>query len=86
MILFRQKSLKGVLQKHLLITHQLWKNFLYLQKKSATEISSEDIRAYLSNFQTSRQVSKMTIDNNRRFFSTFFSWLENEDLIVKSSV
>lgn len=61
----------------------LEKLFSYYQKP-ITEITSDDIRTYLSNFQTERQVSKMTIDNNRRIFSTFFSWLEDEDLILKS--
>ena len=78
------KKLEGCSAKTLAYYKSTLEKLFISSKKIATEISSEDIRTYLSNFQTSRQVSKMTIDNNRRIFSTFFSWLENEDLIIKS--
>ena len=78
------KKLEGCSAKTLAYYKSTLEKLFISTKKIATEISSEDIRTYLSNFQTSRQVSKMTIDNNRRIFSTFFSWLENEDLIIKS--
>lgn len=78
------KKLEGCSPKTLAYYTSTLEKLFISSKKSATEISLEDIRAYLSNFQTSRQVSKMTIDNNRRIFSTFFSWLENEDFFVKS--
>lgn len=39
---------------------------------------------YLSNYQDTNKVSKSTIDNMRRIISSFFSWLESEDYIVKS--
>lgn len=47
-------------------------------------ITTEDIRAYLSDYQENCHVSKATIDNMRRIISSFFSWLENEDYIMKS--
>lgn len=47
-------------------------------------ITTEDIRTYLSNYQEKNGISKATIDNVRRIISSFFSWLENEDYIVKS--
>ena len=47
-------------------------------------ITTEDIRTYLSDYQENSGVSKATIDNMRRIISSFFSWLENEDYIVKS--
>ncbi len=49
-------------------------------------ISTEDIRNYLSDYQTEHNISKATIDNMRRIISSFFSWLENENYIVKSPV
>jgi hypothetical protein len=78
------KKLEGCSVKTLAYYNSTLEKLFISTKKPATEITSEDIRTYLSNFQTIRQVSKMTIDNNRRIFSTFFSWLENEDLILKS--
>lgn len=53
---------------------------------SITEITTDDIRNYLSDYQARRGSSKVTIDNIRRIFSSFFSWLEDEEYILKSPV
>ncbi|MBO5407715.1 MAG: tyrosine-type recombinase/integrase [Bacteroidales bacterium] len=54
--------------------------------KKVSEYTTEDIRAYLAVFQRRHKSSKVTIDNIRRIFSSFFAWLEEEDFIVKSPV
>lgn len=54
--------------------------------KRVQEIVTNDIRCYLAEQQENHQLSKVTIDNLRRIFSSFFSWLEDEDYIVKSPV
>lgn len=54
--------------------------------KSPQQITTDDLRKYLTNYQTQRKSSKVTIDNIRRILSSFFSWLEDEDFIVKSPV
>lgn len=54
--------------------------------KPYTQIESDDLRRYLSEYEMSRGTSKVTIDNNRRILSSFYSWLEDEDYIVKSPV
>lgn len=54
--------------------------------KKITDISTNDLRSYLSDYQTRKNSSKVTIDNIRRIFSTFFAWLEDEDYIIKSPV
>lgn len=54
--------------------------------KPVREISTDDLRGYLSDYQSCRKVSKVTIDNMRRIFSSFFGWLEDEDYILKSPV
>lgn len=55
-------------------------------KKKFTEISTNDLRQYLSEYQEIKKSSKVTIDNIRRILSSFFSWLEDEDYILKSPV
>lgn len=55
-------------------------------RKPIRDISTNDIRCYLSNYQEQRKVGRVTIDNMRRIFSSFFAWLEDEDYIVKSPV
>ena len=54
--------------------------------KSPQQITTDDLRKYLMDYQTRRRSSKVTIDNIRRILSSFFSWLEDEDFIVKSPV
>ena len=50
------------------------------------KIRTEDLRTYLIKYQCNNQSSKVTIDNIRRILSSFFSWLEDEDYIIKSPV
>lgn len=54
--------------------------------KCIKEICTNDIRRYLAEIQERNGLSKVTIDNLRRIFSSFFSWLEDEDYIAKSPV
>lgn len=54
--------------------------------KGVKHIVTDDIRTYLTDYQARKQSSKVTIDNIRRILSSFFSWLEDEDYILKSPV
>ena len=55
-------------------------------KKSMVQVTTDDLRTYLSDYRKRTNCSKGNIDNLRRIFSSFFSWLEDEDLILKSPV
>lgn len=55
-------------------------------QKHIKKVTTEDLRAYLTEYQQKRNSSRVTIDNIRRIFSSFFSWLEDEDIIIKSPV
>lgn len=54
--------------------------------KNVRHILTEDLRIYLTEYQKRNQSSRVTIDNIRRILSSFFSWLEDEDHIIKSPV
>ena len=54
-------------------------------QKDVKHIVTDDIRRYLIQYQEKKS-SKVTIDNIRRILSSFFSWLEDEDYILKSPV
>ena len=54
--------------------------------KGIHHIQTEDLRSYLTDYQSKNQSSRVTIDNIRRILSSFFSWLEDEDYILKSPV
>lgn len=49
-------------------------------------MTTEILRNYLVKYQEKNNCSKVTIDNVRRNLSSFFSWLEEEDHILKSPV
>lgn len=54
--------------------------------KSIKKITTEEIRSYLSNYKEISTCGSTTIDNIRRVLSSFFSWLEDEDYIIKSPI
>lgn len=54
--------------------------------KKIQDIATNDLRDYLTRYQEENSVSRITIDNIRRILSSFFSWLEDEDYILKSPV
>lgn len=51
--------------------------------KPIRQIMTDDLRVYLATYQQEKQVCKVTIDNVRRIMSSFFSWLEDEDHIIR---
>ena len=54
--------------------------------KDVRHILTDDLRTYLTEYQSTNKSSRVTIDNIRRILSSFFSWLEDEDYIIKSPV
>lgn len=61
-------------------------NALIKINKEIVHITTDDLRNYLNDYQASSGASKVTVDNIRRILSSFFSWLEEENYIVKSPV
>ena len=53
-------------------------------ESSVRKITTEEIRTYLADYQKINGCSNVTVDNIRRNISSFFSWLEEEDYILKS--
>ena len=54
--------------------------------KNIRHITTDNLRNYLNDYQQTSGATKVTVDNIRRILSSFFSWLEDEDYIVKSPV
>lgn len=61
-------------------------NMIKSLQKPFNQIETEDLRVYLSEYQKKNNASKQTVDNIRRILSSFFTWLEDEDYILKSPV
>jgi len=52
--------------------------------KGITHMTTDDLRSYLADYQKMNNCSKASVDNVRRNLSSFFSWLEEENYILKS--
>ena len=57
--------------------------FLLGVGKDPTEIVTQDIRKYLADYKRERCVSNTTLDNMRRVFQSFFTWMHREGYIIK---
>ena len=80
------KRLEGCSEKTIAYYQTTINMFLAKNSSPISSINTEDIRIYLAQYQSERHSSKVTIDNIRRIFSSFFSWLEDEEYILKSPV
>lgn len=80
------KRIEGCSEKTLKYYRTTIETMLISVDKSIRYIQTEDLRSYLINYQNEKQSSRVTIDNIRRILSSFFSWLEDEDSILKSPV
>lgn len=80
------KRVEGCSEKSLRYYESTIRNMLEGIDKQERLITTEDLRCYLDTYQRRGTVSKVTLDNVRRILSTFFSWLEDEDYIIKSPV
>ena len=57
--------------------------FLLGVGKDPTEIATQDIRKYLADYKRERGVSNTTLDNMRRVFQSFFTWMHREGYVLK---
>ena len=80
------KRIEGCSEKSLTYYRKTIETMSETIGKGITHITTNDLRSYLTDYQAERKSSKVTIDNIRRILSSFFSWLEDEDYILKSPV
>lgn len=80
------KRIEGCSEKSLKYYRATITTMLTTLEKPIKHIVTDDIRGYLTEYQEKNKSSKVTIDNIRRILSSFFSWLEDEDYILKSPV
>lgn len=80
------KRVEGCSEKSIKYYKSTIENMLKTLDKPIKHITTEDLRGYLAEYQKRSNCSKVSIDNIRRILSTFFSWLEDENYILKSPV
>lgn len=80
------KRIEGCSEKSLKYYQKTINNMLGAVGKQVKHIDTDDLRKYLTSYQEDNNSSRVTIDNIRRILSSFFSWLEEENYIMKSPV
>ena len=78
------KRVEGCSEKTIKYYKSTIENMLDKLNKSIKHVTTEDLRNYLGYYSKNTNCSKVTIDNIRRVISSFFSWLEEENYILKS--
>ena len=78
------KKIEGCSERTVQYYQVTIKHFLRAIDTKVQKISTEEIRQYLVDYQGINDCSKTTVDNIRRNISSFFSWLEEEDYILKN--
>ncbi len=80
------KRVEGCSEKSMHYYESTIHNALSKIGKRVRDITTDDLRKYLDEYQQKSGASKVTVDNIRRILSSFFSWLEEEFYIIKSPV
>ena len=80
------KKVEGCSDKSISYYRSTINNALARIDKEVIHVTTDDLRNYLNEYQAESGASKVTVDNIRRILSSFFSWLEEENYIVKSPV
>ena len=80
------KHIEGCSEKTLNYYQKTISDMVSAIGREVMHITTEDLRKYLTDYQETKKISKVTVDNVRRILSSFFSWLEDEDYILKSPV
>ena len=78
------KRVEGCSSKSLRYYESMLKNMQLTLKEAVKHITTDDLRQYLDKYKQKNGASKATIDNIRRILSSFFTWLEEENIILKS--
>ena len=85
-VFISSKRVEGCSEKTLKYYDKTIKHMLNSINKRLDYITTDDLRNYLGNYRSNRLISKTTADNIRRILSSFFSWLEEEDYIIKNPI
>lgn len=80
------KRIEGCSERTISYYRSTISNMLMSIELPIRKMLTENLRLYLTEYQLRGNCGKVTIDNVRRNLSSFFSWLEEEDFIIKSPI
>ena len=79
------KKLEGCSIDTIMYYHYTLIKFVKYFHKPYAKITAEDIREYLINYQTIHDISNRSLDDIRRCISSFFNYLEDDEIINRNS-
>lgn len=85
-IFLAAKHIEGCSERTISYYRSTIDNLIITVRLPLRMMTTEIIREYLTEYQARRNCGKVTLDNIRRNLSSFFSWLEEEDYVVKSPI
>lgn len=80
----KAKKVEGCSERSLNYYRFILRAALLALAKPIRRITTDNIRTYLNEYAVTHKISRSSTDNIRRVLSSFFSWLEEEDFIMKS--
>lgn len=78
------KKVEGCSERTLCYYNATLEKFFSIVTVPVRKVTTERIRQFLAEYQQINNCSNATVDNIRRNISSFFSWMEEEDYILKS--
>ncbi len=78
------KKIEGLSKETLKTYHLCLKHFFYNINKSIEQLTANDIRGYLYNYQRIHNISNRTLDGFRLIINTFLEWCFEEGYIAKN--
>jgi len=78
------KQIEGCSERTIQYYRTTVEKMLGIIQTPVRKISTEEIREYLADYQKINNCGRVTVDNIRRNISSFFTWLEEENYILKS--
>lgn len=78
------RKISGLSEKTLYLYRMVLKDFFLTVRKAPTDITTNDIRAYLYMYQSKHDISNRTLDSKRNIICGFFNWLAAEEYICKN--
>ena len=80
------KKIEGCKQTTIADYHDKVMKLIEWSAKDMRDLTTKDIRKYLSYYQSTHTVQDSTVDQIRIVLSTFFQFLENEEFIIRNPV
>ena len=78
------KKISGLSEKSLYLYLMVLKDFFYTVRKKPEEVTANDIRIYLYQYQKMHEISNRTLDCRRTIICSYFNWMASEEYIVKN--